>query len=122
MIGCRLKMTDINFLYWLRGFLENNKDRILSSDDIKLIEQHLSLITCKEIKATVFIEGMLHGLHMAVESAPHPNFSTQLNLIISGVIQEVAEDKKCEKVTARRAMLSRGNGLSGGFHGGTTYC
>lgn len=115
-------MTDINFLYWLRGLLETKQREMLSEADVHLIKQHLALITCKEMQATVFIEGILMGLELSYDRTPSLSLTTTLNNIISGVIQEVAEDKKDEKVIASRAAVSRGNGLSRGFHGGTTYC
>lgn len=87
-------MTDINFLYWLRGFLENKTKAMLSTSDVHTIKQHLALITCKEMQATVFIEGILMGLELSYDNTPSCELTTTLNNIVSGVIQEVAGDKK----------------------------
>lgn len=115
-------MTDINFLYWLRGFLETKQKGMLSSVDIHLIKQHLALITCKEMQATIFIEGILMGLELSYDSTPSCELTTTLNNIISGVIQEATGDKKDELVKAAKSFRTNGRGLSGGFRGGQLYC
>ncbi len=108
-------MTDINFLYWLRGFLEDKTKATLSVSDVHTIKQHLALVTSKEMQATVFIEGILMGLEMTLDSIVSYELTTLLSNIVGGVIQEVAGDKKDELVKEAKIYRAAGRGLSGGF-------
>ena len=41
-------MTSLNFVYWLQGFLEIEQPKMLKSEQIQIIEDHIKLVLSKE--------------------------------------------------------------------------
>ncbi len=72
-------MNEINFCYWLQGFFELTGKERLTSDQVRMIKEHLQLVFEKKTTITLggqnFIPDLIDGKYTYSDSIHEGSFS-----------------------------------------------
>ena len=56
-------MSEINFIYWLQGFLELSDSKEITKEQVEVIKEHISLVLEKKTTTTKDAVDRLLGPH-----------------------------------------------------------